>query len=116
MKLVKSILFAFVLVIASATMAFSQSADAAQKKAAVTTKTSTISVKGVTCANDLATISGNVEKLDGVKSFAVAKKGATSKFEVKFNPAVVTEKEIHAAIEGTPGCKDPNDRPYKVKQ
>ncbi len=81
-----------------------------------TLKTSAIKVKGVTCKNDLATIAGNVEKLKGVSTFKADKAGPTTTFQIKFNPLLVSEKEIFAAIEATPGCEDPKDRPYKVKQ
>ncbi len=80
------------------------------------TKTITIKVKGINCTMDLETISVNVEKLVGVSSCKSIKMGTTSKFEVKFSPALVTKKEIDEAIENTGGCKNPNDRPYKVKQ
>ncbi len=78
-------------------------------------KTLTIKVKGVTCSNDLKTISSNVEKLRGVNSCKALKRGATSTFEVKYNADLISEEAIHAAIEDTQGCKSPNDRPYKVK-
>ncbi len=114
MKFIKLFLLAFVIMAASANISFSQSINTPQQR--VTVKTSTISVKGVTCSKDLTMISDNVEKLKGVDSCEVAKKGAISKLKVKFNPALVTEKEIHTAIEGTGSCKNPNARPYKVKQ
>lgn len=98
---------------ASTNLAFSQSTSIAQSEIAPTT--STVSVKGITCSKDLAMISDSVEKLEGVNICKAAKKGATSKFEVTFNPALVSEKEIHAAIEATGSCEDPNERPYKVK-
>jgi hypothetical protein len=41
--------------------------------------------------------------------------GATSSFEVKYNPKKANIKDIHSAIENTGGCENPNDRPYKVK-
>ena len=78
-------------------------------------KTIQVKVKGITCGNDLKTIAGNVEKLKGVSSCKTGKMGATSSFEVKYNPAKINEKEIYAAIENTSGCENPNDRPYKVK-
>ncbi len=81
-----------------------------------TVKTSAVKVKGVTCKNDLASIAGNVEKLKGVSACQPEKAGPTTTFKIKFNPKIVSEKEIFAAIEGTPGCENPNDRPYKVKQ
>jgi hypothetical protein len=42
--------------------------------------------------------------------------GATSSFEVKYNPTKANLKDIHGAIENTGGCENPNDRPYKVKK
>ena len=104
---------AFAILTISANFAFSQSSTNTDQR--VTTTKSTITVKGITCAKDLTMISDNVEKLKGVYSSEVVKKGATSKFRVKFDPALVTEKEIHAAIEGTGSCENPNERPYKVK-
>ncbi|HRG58697.1 MAG TPA: heavy metal-associated domain-containing protein [Bacteroidia bacterium] len=74
-----------------------------------------VKVKGITCANDLKTISNNVEKLAGVSTCKSVKMSATSSFEIKFNPAKITEKEIYTAIENTGGCENPNDKPYKVK-
>ena len=113
MKLIKSFLLAFAIITVSTNIGFSQSANTAQQ--VETGKTSTINVKGVTCSKDVTMISDNVKKLKGVNSCEVVKKGATSKFKVKFDPALVTEKQIHTAIEGTACCKDPNARPYKVK-
>ncbi len=109
MKLVKLLAVVCALFFISTT-AFSQTTNNKQIKSA------SIKVKGVTCSGDLKTIAGNVEKLDGVVSCVAEKPGATTKFDVKYDPAVVTEKQIYAAIEDTEGCKDPKDRPYKVKQ
>ncbi len=98
-------------------------AFAAQTSSAQTTpvqentdKTSAVKVKGVTCKNDLVSIAGNVQKLKGVTKCHPEKAGPTTTFKIQFDPKVVSEKEIFAAIEGTPGCENPNDRPYKVKQ
>lgn len=79
-------------------------------------KTIAIKVNGITCANDLKTIASQVEKLSGVFHCKPGKPGATSTFEVKYNPALTTEKQLFQAIEATEGCSDPNARPYKVKQ
>ena len=114
MKFLKAFILAFVALTATTNFAFSQSTNSIQK--AENTKTITVKVKGVSCSMDLKMISANVEKLEGVKSCKTAKKGATTKFEVKMNPSLVTEKEIHTAIENTGGCKNPNERPYKIKQ
>ena len=73
-------------------------------------------VKGVGCADDIKSIIANVEKLEGVSRCMTIKKGATTRFEVKLLPSMTNVDAITAAIEDTPGCKNPNDRPYKVKQ
>jgi copper chaperone CopZ len=80
-----------------------------------TSQTIVVKVKGVTCAGDLKTIASNVEKVEGVNSCKTGKMGATSSFEVKYNPKKANIKDIHSAIENTGGCENPNDRPYKVK-
>jgi copper chaperone CopZ len=77
--------------------------------------TVTIKVKGVTCSNDLKTLSTNVKELKGVSECKPGKAGAVSVFKVTYNPAVVNIKDIHKAFENTGGCSDPNDRPYKIK-
>ena len=77
--------------------------------------TITIKVKGVTCSNDLKTLSTNVKELKGVADCKSGKAGPVSEFQITFNPALVSTKEIYKAIENTGGCSDPKDRPYKVK-
>ncbi len=113
MKIFKTILFSFVLLAATANISYAQTASTAAVSPQM--ETVTIKVKGVGCANDLKSIAANVEKLDGVSSCKAVKMGATSSFEVVYDPALVKEEKIHAAIEGTAGCANPNDRPYKVK-
>lgn len=78
--------------------------------------TITIKVKGVTCSNDLKTLSANVKELKGVANCKPGKMGPTSVFTITFNPALVTTQQIYKAIEDTGGCSDPNERPYKVKK
>ena len=76
-----------------------------------------LKVSGITCSGDCKDIEKAVSKMNGVSAVKmVSKPSATSVFEVSFNPAVITEKEIRKAVEATPGCENPNDRPYKVKQ
>ncbi len=112
MKFIKSFVLAFIVLTATTSIAFAQSTT--QKND--TTKTVTLKVKGISCSMDLKMISANVEKLKGVSSCKAGKMGTTSSFEVKFNPALVTEKEIHIAIENTGSCENPDERPYKIKQ
>ncbi len=108
MTFIKSFALVLIVWVASASIAFSQTTD--------NTKTVTLKVKGITCSTDLKTISASVAELKGVSSCKTGKMGPTSSFVIEFNPALVSEKEINLAIENTAGCKNPNDRPYKIKQ
>ncbi len=82
---------------------------------ATKSKTITVKVKGVGCSKDVKSIALSVEKLSGVSTCAVGKKGATTTYDVTYDPTAVSKNQIESAIEDTPGCKNPNDRPYKVK-
>lgn len=110
-----SLLFAF-----TCLFAFSGAAQATtQPKPVETTSVQKIKLKvsGITCSGDCKDIEKSVSKINGVSAVKmVSKPSATSVFEISFNPAVITEKEIRTAVESTPGCENPNDRPYKVKQ
>jgi len=78
--------------------------------------TITVKVKGLTCSSDCIDISNKVKELKGVSYCdKTGKPGASTKFKIKYNPAKVKYNEIINAIEDTPGCSDPNARPYKVK-
>ena len=114
MKFIKSFVLAFIVLTATANIAFSQSTNTNQQTDSL--KTATIKVKGITCSMDLKMVSANVEALKGVSSCKSGKQGTTTTFDVKYNPALVTEKEIFAAIEGTGSCENPDERPYKIKQ
>ena len=114
MKIFKSLIILITLVFAAQTDAFTQT-KVSTDQTATTMKTSSIKVKGVGCSADIKSISSNVEALIGVSSCKVGKKGAVSTFVVTFDTALVSEKDIYTAIESTGGCKNPNDRPYKVK-
>ena len=114
MKFIKSFVWAVIVLIATANSAFSHTTTSYQTTDSL--KTATVKVKGITCSMDLKMISANVEKLKGVSSFKAGKQGTTTTFEVKYNPALVTEKEIFAAIENTGSCENPDARPYKIKQ
>lgn len=87
----------------------------AQTIKSVADTTIKIKVKGITCANDLKTLSENVKVLKGVTECKPGKAGPVSAFSISFNPALVDTKKIYQAIENTAGCSDPNERPYKVK-
>jgi copper chaperone CopZ len=102
-----------VLVLCTSTVCLAQSAETFKTDSL---KSTTVKVKGITCSTDVKTIAGNIEKLPGVQRCKADKPGAVTSFELSYNPARVSEKEIIAAIENTGGCENPNDRPYKVKQ
>ena len=114
MKFIKSFVLAIIVLTASANSAFSQTTTTNQTTDSL--KTATVKVKGITCSMDLKMISANVEKVKGVSSCKAGKQGTTTTFEVKYNPALVTEKEIFAVIENTGSCENPDERPYKIKQ
>lgn len=80
-----------------------------------TLKTISTKVKGITCSSDVKTIAGNVTKLAGVNTCKAEKAGPTTTFNIVYDPKLISEKEINAAIQNTGGCKNPNDKPYKVK-
>ena len=75
-----------------------------------------VKVKGITCATDLKMIQTNVEKLEGVSECKVEKQGATTSFNIKFDPEAIREQDVVAAIEGTGSCENPEVKPYKVKR
>ncbi len=114
MKFIKSFVLAVIVLAATTNFAFSQTTTSSQTTDSL--KTATVKVKGITCSTDLKTIAANVEKVKGVNSCKAGNEGPTTTFEVKYNPALVSEKEIFAAIENTGGCENPDERPYKIKQ
>ena len=95
---------------------FAQSASKQESQTKAQAQTITVKVKGVGCSKDIKTIATSVKELSGVSSCDVAKKGATTSYNITYNPSLVSRNQIESAIEDTPGCKNPNDRPYKVKQ
>lgn len=111
MKPIKSLIMLGIVILCSINSTFAQT----NISPADSNQIVTIKVKGVTCSGDLKTIAMNVEKLTGVTQCKTGKMGATSTFEVKYNPSKVSLKAIYTAIENTQGCENPNDRPYKVK-
>ena len=115
MKIIKILILSFVAIVATSNLAYSQTASNALPKLEEV-KTFKVKVKGVGCSADVKSIEENVQKLAGVSKCKSIKKGAITTFEVTMSPSMVTEKQVFASIEDTPGCQDPKDRPYKVKQ
>jgi copper chaperone CopZ len=109
--------FALAFTLTASVSAFAQTTKDQTESTSQKLQTIKLKVSGVTCSGDCKDIQKEVGKLNGVTSITqIGKPSATSVFEVIFNPTVVSEKELRKAVEDTPGCKDPNDRPYKVKQ
>ena len=115
MKFIPSFLLLVLIMAFSAIDASAQTTSTETETVQEKTETITVKVKGVGCAGDLKDIAVSVKKLEGVSSCEEGKMGATSTFIITYNPAEVTEKQINAAIEDTPGCSNPDARPYKVK-
>ncbi len=104
----------------SATLATAQTSTEATAipvatEAIETEKIIKVKVKGVGCSRDLKAIATSVANLEGVNLCETLKKGATTTFEVTYNPSIATEKMIYSAVENTPGCSNQTARPYKVK-
>ena len=114
MKIFKSILLVCGVVFATSNLAQAQ-AIVGSTTTETSIVTSSIKVNGVGCSSDIKSIIKNIASINGVSKCELGKKGATSVFNVSFDAAVVDVADIHTAIEDTPGCKNPNDRPYKVK-
>ena len=78
--------------------------------------TITLKVKGITCPHDCTDISENVELKQGIIDCkADGKPAATTTFSVTYKTSLLTVEDIIKAIEDTPGCENPNNRPYKAK-
>jgi copper chaperone CopZ len=116
-KFLKAILSIFVFIMSCSISGIAQTTKETPQTTAQTLKTVKLKVSGITCGNDCKDIQKVVSQLNGVTSCKQkGKPNATSIFEVTFNPAIITEKEIRNVVEDTPGCESPDDRPYKVKQ
>lgn len=115
-KYLNKLLLVFVCAFFSALCSVAQTSKEEPAAPAQTLQTIKLKVSGITCGNDCKDIQKVVSKMNGVSSCKQkGKPSATSVFEVVFNPAVVSEKEIRKVVEDTPGCESPEQRPYKVR-
>ncbi len=90
---------------------------AAQSATVSKDTTATFEVSGITCSGDLPLICKRVQPEKGVKKIkAVGKPGATTKFQVTYNPAIINYQQVVAAVQDAPSCDYPNEKPYKVKK
>lgn len=116
-KYVNTFLLLVVLTVACAIPGMAQTSAEQPQATLQTLQTVKLKVSGITCSADCKDIQKAVSTINGVRSCKQAgKPTATSVFEVTFDPAVVTEKEIYKVVEDTPGCGDAEDRPYKAKK
>ncbi len=118
-KFLYTLTFAFAFTFAVSFSACAQSTKEQPTTITEAPKLQTIKLKvgGITCSGDCKDIQKVVSKIYGVISCKqIGKPAATSVFEVSFNPALVSEKEIRIKVEDTPGCDNPDEKPYKVKQ
>jgi hypothetical protein len=95
---------------------FSANAQSSENTTAVRMQSTTLRVKGITCATDLKMIAANVEKLEGVLKCIPGKTGTTTSFQIEYDAEKVTEPMIRTAIENTPSCERPDEKPYRIKQ
>lgn len=111
-----AMLFACVILFAVSTTGYSQTQNSQQQTLSVKDSTVTVKVTGITCDGDLAMITDNVKKLNGVTSCKkVGKASTASSFEIMYDPSKITYSSLVKAVEATPSCDYPDKRPYKVK-
>lgn len=106
MKLSLSMVIAIVLTCACIKVCNAQSTDT----------TIIVKVKGISCSSDHNLIKSSVEKIDGVTEFKVKKEGATSSYEIIYDPKKAKKEQLIRAIEGTGSCGNPEEKPYTVKK
>lgn len=76
-----------------------------------------IIVGNLHCNNDMPTIKKQLLNREGIDEVSFTEiKGDRSEFRISYHSSVTRPEEIEAAIESTPGCDDPDSRPYKVKR
>lgn len=79
--------------------------------------TITIRVAGITCDGDLPIICKRVKKEKGVVDCkAVTKAAVTTKFDVTYNPKLISYQQIVDAVQDAQSCDFPNEKPYRVKK
>src|SRR5690625_7905286 len=110
MKFSNIFVLAFIFILASTTITYAQSTQE-EVQIEETSKTITTKVKGITCSNDLKTISAKVEKMKGVSACVAGKTCYTTTFKIVYKTDLVIESEIIEVIQDTEGCKNTNDRP-----
>ena len=118
-KFLYTLTLALAFTITASLSACAQNPKEQNKTVVQTQKLQTIKLKvgGITCSGDCKDIQKVVSKMNGVNAcMQMGKPSATSVFEVSFDPVVVSEKQIRSKVEDTPGCDDPSEKPYKVKQ
>lgn len=78
--------------------------------------TITLEVTGITCAGDLPVICKRVQTEKGInKIMAISKAGATTRFQVTYNPTLINYNQLVSSVQDAPSCDYPDERPYKVK-
>ena len=86
-------------------------------QAADSLKTATIKVANLHCNNDMPTIKKQLLNQEGVEEISFTDiQGDKSVFTISYHTSATSEAQIEKAIESTPGCDDPDSRPYKVKK
>lgn len=112
----KVMLLACVTLFAVSTTGYSQTTTSQEQTLSVNDTTVTIKVGGINCSRDIASIADHVKKVNGVSSCKqVGKASTASSFEIKYDPSKTSISKLVTTVEATPGCANPNDRPYKVK-
>jgi len=82
-----------------------------------TAKTVIIKVTNLHCGNDMPTIKKRLLNADGIDEVSFTNiSGETSTFTIVYHTAVTSQEQIEKTIEGTPGCDNKDETPYRVKR
>ena len=81
-----------------------------------TLKSMTLKIGNLTCDGDMPTIQKNLLNQDGIDEVMfTSRKKEASTFTVLFHSAATDADNIKLAVENTPGCDDPDEKPYRVQ-
>ncbi|MBC7555123.1 MAG: heavy-metal-associated domain-containing protein [Taibaiella sp.] len=111
----KKIIYSFAAVLAFVISPFDGSAQTSASPDSV--KKAIIKVVNLHCNNDMPTIKKQLLNQDGIDEVLFTDiSGTLSTFTVSYHSSVINQEQIEKSIEGTPGCDDKNERPYKVRK
>lgn len=80
-------------------------------------KTAIITVGNLSCNNDMPTLKKQLLNQEGIDEITfTAIQNGKSEFTILYHSSATNLEQIERCIEATPGCDNPNTKPYKVKK